>query len=81
MRGRSDAAAEHHGPQFAEPTDAKSDQAAPDGYTYWLALNPAPDLAELVKAAGGNYRQITAAQWEAFDRAYADWNWRRLNRL
>jgi len=80
MRGRSDAAAEHHGPQFAELAEAKVEQAGPEGYARWLALNPAPDLQQLIKAAGG-YNKITAAQWQAFDDAYADWNWRRLNRL
>jgi len=79
MRGRSDAAAEHHGPQFAEPAETAAGQAASDGFRRWLAANPPPNLDDLIAEHGG-YRSIPPAAWDAFDRAYADWSWRYRNR-
>ena len=48
-------------------------------FTVWLAENPEPSLAELVRQHGG-YSSIPPEAWAAFDRAMANWQLRRRER-
>ena len=52
----------------------------PNDWHSWLAQNPPPDLQKLV-AEHGTYAQITAEAWAAWDKACADWQDRRKERL
>jgi hypothetical protein len=60
-----------------EHEDSALREPPAEGLSEWLKANPCPDLQILVRQWGG-YDKIASETWAEYDRAMAEWQWRRI---